>query len=481
MEEHNHGGLTKKYGLITAICMVVGIVIGSGVFFKASKVLANTGANIGRSLLVVGIVGAIMIICSYVFATLANKYSKVNGLVDYAEATLGRKYAYYVSWFMTTIYYPCLTSTLAWISAQYTCILFGMDVNTATHLVLAAVYLIGIYILNSLAPKLAGHFQVSTTYIKLVPLVIMGIVGTIVGIVNGTTLEAFQTSIVAPGVTNDIFAAVCAFAFAYEGWIIATTINAELKDSKRNLSIALIVGAVIVVGVYMLYFLGMTGALSTLDIINAGNNLPIQAFTELFHSPVIGTIIMVFVVISCLGTTNGLMLGCCRGMYAMAARNEGPKPKLFAQIDKETNMPHNSAIIGLLCCAVWLAQWQLLFYNHAIGESTLPAFWCWEADEVTIITLYAFYIPIFISMMIKAKDLNVFKRFIMPGAAVLCCLFMIFCAYSSYQADGQIWSYLIVFALIMLIGFLCSSDFKKIIRKKTPTEETADPAEQSAE
>lgn len=47
--------LTKKYGLLTAICMVVGIVIGSGIFFKASKVLNNVGGNIGKSLLVVGI------------------------------------------------------------------------------------------------------------------------------------------------------------------------------------------------------------------------------------------------------------------------------------------------------------------------------------------------------------------------------------------------------------------------------------------
>lgn len=109
-------GLKKKYGLLTAICMVVGIVIGSGVFFKASKVLRNTNGNIGLSLLVVGIVGAIMVICSYVFATLANKYEKVNGIVDYAEAMLGRRFAYYVGWFMTTMYYPILTSTLAWVT-----------------------------------------------------------------------------------------------------------------------------------------------------------------------------------------------------------------------------------------------------------------------------------------------------------------------------------------------------------------------------
>ena len=81
--------LEKKYGLPTAICMVVGVVIGSGVFFKAEAVLNKTGGNMPLGILAWLIVGAIMIVCSYVFATMATKYSKVNGLVDYAEATMG--------------------------------------------------------------------------------------------------------------------------------------------------------------------------------------------------------------------------------------------------------------------------------------------------------------------------------------------------------------------------------------------------------
>jgi len=66
--------MQKRYGLFTAISMVVGIVIGSGIFFKATKVLANNNGDMGRSLLTVGIVGAIMLICSFVFANLASRY-----------------------------------------------------------------------------------------------------------------------------------------------------------------------------------------------------------------------------------------------------------------------------------------------------------------------------------------------------------------------------------------------------------------------
>lgn len=459
-------GLKKRYGLLTAICMVVGIVIGSGVFFKAGKVLNNTNGNIGKSLLVVGIVGAIMIICSYVFATLANKYEKVNGVVDYAEATLGKRFAYYVGWFMATIYYPILTSTLAWVSAQYTCMLFGYDVSGSIHLVIATLYMILGYAVNALAPKIGGYFQVSTTVIKLIPLAIMAIVGTIAGLSNGLTIDAFKANI-ETGANGGILAAVAAFAFAYEGWIIATAINAEIKNAKKNLPIALIVGAIIVISVYLLYFLGLTGTMSSAEIIAAGDNLPKLAFASLFHSSAFGTVAMVFIVISCLGTMNGLMMGCCRGMYSLAARNEGPMPEVFRQIDEKTNMAHNSSIIGLVLCALWLFQWQFFFFdNTVLGAGKLPAFWCWEGDEVSIITLYAFYIPIFIAMMIKCKEFGIIKRFVLPGLAVLCCLFMCYCAYDAYKAAGQIWSYLIVFAIIMLIGFLFSNDFKNFIAKR---------------
>lgn len=240
-----------------------------------------------------------------------------------------------------------------------------------------------------------------------------------------------------------------------------------MKNAKRNLPIALIVGAIIIIAVYLLYFLGLTGALSTEDMlkVNAGQvsgSLPQNAFTALFKSPAFGTIIMVFVIISCLGTMNGLMLGCCRGFYSISARNVGPKPGMFGELSKETNMPQSSSILGLLLCFVWLVQWEFFFMNPT---GKIPAFWCWESDEVSIITLYAFYIPIFIAMMVKGKDLNVVKRFILPTLGVACCCFMCFCAYDGYKANGQIWSYLIVFSIIMFVGFFFSEDFKKIVGK----------------
>ena len=82
--------LTKKYGLATAISMVIGIVIGSGIFFKAQNVLSLTNGNMPLGILAWIIGGLIMIVCAYCFSILATKYNKVNGIIDYAEATCGK-------------------------------------------------------------------------------------------------------------------------------------------------------------------------------------------------------------------------------------------------------------------------------------------------------------------------------------------------------------------------------------------------------
>ena len=254
--------LEKKYGLITAICMVVGIVIGSGVFFKAQDILNYTGGNMPLGIAAWLIGGVVMIICALNFSTLSSYYEKVNGLIDYSEATVGSKYAFYVAWFNTFLYCPGMTSVLAWVSARYTVELFGLDATGGLCLALAGFYLVAAYALNALSPKLAGKFQVSTTFIKLVPLVVMAIVGTVAGLINGTTIDAFKTFDVAGegGMASGLFSAVVATAFAYEGWIIATSINAELKNAKRNLPIALTVGSIVIVATYIIYYIGLAGA-----------------------------------------------------------------------------------------------------------------------------------------------------------------------------------------------------------------------------
>lgn len=446
--------LEKRYGLLTAISMVIGIVIGSGVFFKAVKVLNLTGGNMGQSLLVIGIVGLIMIACSCAFAALGTKYVKCNGIVDYAEATSGKKYAYYVAWFMSTMYYPIIAATLSWVSARYTTMLFGMEDGGGATCAIGAFYLMASFTINALSPKLAGKLQVSTTVIKLVPLLLMGVVGTIVGLVNGNGIAIFSdNSIIAAGGQNSgILSAVCAFAFSYEGWIIATTINSELKNAKRDLPLALVGGAIFCTLIYSLYVYSMSATMNAEQILQAGDMLPKVAFSNVFGN-FAGTLVFVFIIISCLGTTNGVMMGTMRGLYSLSFRTEGKRANILAEVDRSTGMPLKSCIACLGICAFWFLQWQVFFWEGPLvmNKTENPAWLLgWEADEIVIITLYAFYIPIFIMTMIKEKDFGFVKRIVLPLLGIAASVFMAYCCVVSY--GELVLSYLVVFALFMLAG-----------------------------
>ena len=450
--------LTRKYGLFTAICMVVGIVIGSGVFFKAQTILTKTAGDMPLGIIAWLIGGAIMLVCLLTFSFMGQKYERVNGLVDYADATVGPKFGYFVGWFSTTIYYPAMTSALAWLSARYTLVFitsanpaFPMTIPAAEGgcvigpecMALTLFYLCAAYAVNALSPKLAGKLQTSTTVIKLIPLGLMAVVGVVYGMISGTLTENFATVAVVEDVAaNPLFAAVCATAFAYEGWIIATAINSEIKDSKRNLPLALTIGGIVIAAVYILYYIGVAGGASNQQLIDQGATV---AFTNIFGG-VLGNILNLFIAISCIGTMNGLMLGCTRGMYSIASRGRGPSPEVYGQVDEKTNMPNNSAVFALMVTAAWC----LYFYC-----STLACIWTgpfvFDSTELPIITIYLMYLPILIQWIRKEKDQSVIRRFILPILAICGSLFMVLACIISHGM-GCVW-YLIVFAVVMAIGW----------------------------
>lgn len=451
--------LHRKYGLFTAICMVIGTVIGSGVFFKAQTVLTKTGGSMPLGILSWIIGGLIMLVCLMTFAFMGQKYEKVNGIVDYAEATVSPRYGYFLGWFSATIYFPGMTSALAWLSARYT-LEFLTSANPDFPLLipaaeggcivgpecmaLALFYLCAIYAVNALSPKLAGKLQTSTTIIKLIPLCLMAVVGLIYGLSHGTLQENFVTTVPTAGLSSSpLFAGVCATAFAYEGWIVATSINSEIKDSKKTLPKALILGGIIIVAVYILYFIGVAGGATTRELIEQGATV---AFSNIFGG-VLGNILKLFIAISCLGTCNGLMIGCTRCVYAVAARGEGPRPDIFSQVDNKTNMSPNSAVISLLVTAVWF----LYFYLSNLAQTWSGPF-VFDSTELPIVTIYPMYIPIIIQWIRKERDQSVWRRFVFPILAICGSLFMVLACVLSHRI-ACVW-YLIVFALIMVLGGL---------------------------
>ncbi len=445
--------LEKKYGFWTATAMVVGIVIGSGVFFKADDVLVASGGRLPTALLAWLIGGAIMVVTAYVFANIATRIEKVNGVVDYFEEAYGRKAGYLVAWFMTLIYYPTLVAVLAWVSANYTAVLFGLDQGVWT---IAAVYLVGFFLLNCYSPVLAGKWQVLATVIKLIPLCLVAIVGTIAGLSNGQTIESFTHSAQTVSSGGGLAVATLSTAFAYEGWIIATAINAELRDARRTLPRALVAGTIFIILIYMLYYLGISGALSNDQVIAAGDDAPVKVFSLIFGN-IAGTLLTVFVIISCLGTLNGLIMGSARGMYAIASRNLGPAPDFFKRLHPRTNSTLNSAWLGLGMSSLWLVVWYGNFAGWWGGFM--------DISELPIAFLYVIYIAIYAWVMRKYRDLGPGARFVAPLLAAAGSLYII---WGAVQKDMFV-PFLVITAIIVAAGVILMESHRKTAAPPQPT------------
>ena len=431
--------LKKKYGFWTATAMVVGIVIGSGVFFKADNVLTAADGSLPIALLAWLIGGCIMVITAYVFSHIATRIEKVNGVVDYFEEAYGEKAGYQVAWFMTFIYYPTLTAVLAWVSANYTVNLMGWEQGLW---IVSAVYLLAFFFLNLISPVLAGKWQVSTTLIKLIPLTLVAVFGIIGGLVSGQTFRSFtEAAGSAAGTGGGLAVATLATAFAYEGWIIATSINAELRDAKKTLPKALLVGASVVVLVYMLYYLGLSGMLSNEEILTYGDDSPVQVISLIFGN-FGGTLLYVFVIISCLGTLNGLVMGCVRGMYSISSRGLGPAPALFSKVNSSTNSMIYSGILGFLLSAAWMVVWYGNF------QGWFGAFM--DISELPIAFLYVIYISIYIWVIRTFTDLHGFGRFAAPVLAGLGSLYII---WGAIQKDMFL-DFLMITLVIQAVGVI---------------------------
>lgn len=445
--------LIRRYGVFTATCLVVGTVIGSGIFFRNVDVFVAIGGNmaIGIAAWVVG--GLITLSFAYVFGTLAAEDEEASSLSHFAHKLVGKRFGYVMNWYMTTMFLPSITGVLAWVSGSFTTQLFfpyattGVNATFSGHTyIFALVYLVAIYAMNELSPRLSEKFHISCTIIKVIPLIGMGIVGTIVGLINGTTIEnlTYVPAVDVASVTGEspFFAALLATAFAYLGWDIVVNLSREIKDVKKNLPKALTIGMIIVIIVYVAYFIGLFSA-APIESLNSAAGIR-DAFSGLF-GPAAGTILFVFIIISCLGTLNGLVMASGRMFYILSTNKTGPHQEIFSTLDDATKMPANSMALSLLIIAIWMLASA---FNHmgVYGD------FVFNIPNLIPISFKAFMVPIFIAMMFKAKNLGIFNRFIAPLTATAGAVFMVYAIV--YREGMGVVVFIIIFIILTIIGLL---------------------------
>lgn len=458
--------IKKQYGIWTGIAMVVGIVIGSGVFLKAGGVLKLAGGNLKLSILAWFIGGLIMITSSFCFAVFATKVTKYNGVVDYVEVASNEKIGYSLAWMITSFYYPIVASIVALFAGSYFFKMIGLNIGLTDwqNFLFAFGIITLVVIMNYLSPIIASRFQISATVVKLIPILLIAIGGLFASLIVGNDygiINAFKNN--AEGYELNFGEAVKKTAFAYEGWVCATAINAELKDSKKNLPKALVGGTIAILVFYIVYYVSLSAILGNEANIIQDEKAPIVAFQKMFGT-IGGSIFTFFIMISCLGTVNGVTMGCCRGMYTMSCRGQGIAPEKFSKIGKNKNISFLSCIYGYGCILLMLLVWYFAMHNVWIFGHL------GSMDEIICAIIYAIYITMYIFIMKNFKELNVVKRFILPGLAIIGSLFFTICGTGLYQliTTGKTNSlidflvFLVLFIILMLPSlFFYHKDGKK--------------------
>ncbi len=401
----------NNYGLFTATTMITGIVIGSGIFFKSDDILAYTNGNMLLGIFIFIVAAIAIIFGCLAMAQLASRTDKPGGIVAYAEEFINIRISAAYGWFYIFLYMPTLVAVIGWVSGMYVCQLFGIAGSNITYTLIGFCIIVLLFITNMLSAKYGGAFQNAAMIIKLIPLVILGVVGVTIG-KPITVLSHDMEMIRNATIGTSFIAAFAPIAFSFDGWVVATSISHEIKNSKRNLPLALTFAPIIILLVYVLYFVGVTSLVGPEEVLIQGNDSAYTA-AKMIVGPAAAKGMLVFIVISILGTLNGLILGYIRMPYSLALRKMIPGSNSISKESKRFgNMPLNSAVFALLTCIVW-------FVIHFI---TMEKGMRSDVSEISISISYLNYILLYL-VVIRLKNKGEIKSFfwgyIVPVMAIL--------------------------------------------------------------
>ncbi|MDP2453701.1 MULTISPECIES: APC family permease [unclassified Kaistella] len=420
----NDQKLEAKYGLFTAISMVIGQVIGSGIFFKVDDVLLSTQGNVLAGLFGFLIVGISVVFAGISMANYAELLPKDGGILNYVNYRFGESASYFVGWIYMSLFYPSLTAVLFTVSGIYIAHLLAEFMNfepTFLHFALIGfVNLIIFFFINIFRPKSSGIFQQMTTVLKVLPLIFIASLG-ILSLFKGEVSEVNTFTQMGSGLQNQSFILLVAasfipISFAFDGWYIATQISGEIKNSSKNLPKALIIGTVSVMVIYIAYYLGIVFRMSGEEIIQLKDTY-ITEFARKAASNSGAILMQLFIIISVLGTSNGLLLATIRVPYQFSNLEKSKKFLNLNKVDEKTKMPVNSAIFGTSCIVFYLAIYYLTNTNSFFTEKNF------DLSAIPIIFIYlvngSLFLGLFQLFRKKVFSRNSFLKKIITVIAVL--------------------------------------------------------------
>lgn len=370
--------LKRSLGLWSALALVVGTVIGSGIFFKQGAVLDSAGSST-MALLAWVVGGIITLTAGLTIAEIGAQLPYTGGLYIYMEKIYGRVLGFLSGWMQIIVYGPAIIASLAGYLALLLVNFFGLTNSWLIPLAIASMVLIGG--LNMLENRLGAAFAIITTLAKLLPIaaiIIFGLFYGHEGAVGQTITHVHENS-------GTFGVAVLATLFGYDGWILIANLGGEIKHPQRILPRAIVFGLVFVLIVYTAVTFGVFNAIPANMVSKLGDNTTIYLAQKAFGT-IGGRLLNIGVIISIMGCMNGKIMTFPRIMYAMAKRNDLPFSKQLAYLNSKTHAPMVSTVVILL-----IATLMVTFSNADY------------LSDLCIFTVYCFYIAAFIGVFLLRK------------------------------------------------------------------------------
>ncbi len=373
----NNTELKKSLGFFAALSTVVGIVIGSGVFFKTNAVFSATGGAPGLGIIAWVVAGIITIAAGLTAAELAAAIPKTGGMVVYLKEIYGEKIGFLTGWMLSILYYPGLIAALGVIFATNVVALIGIDKNLVPIIAIASILLVTFA--NSLGSKTGGAIQSVSTVCKLVPLFLIIIVGFIKGDGSVSTSLYPVTSPEVNSITG-LGAALLSVLFAYEGWLSAGNLAGEMKNPKKDLPKAIVLGVFIVMAVYVAINVAYVWVIPASEL--AVSQTPASDVATVLFGETGGKFVTIGILISVFGTLNALVLTGPRALFVLAENKQIPMHKSLSKISKS----------GVSANSIWATGIISSLYALTGSFDLLT--------NVTIFIVWVFYIMTFAGVII---------------------------------------------------------------------------------
>lgn len=334
VEDDDCVGLKPKMTLMNGITVIVGSIIGSGIFISPTGVLAHTGSP-GMSLVVWVLSGLFSMVGAYCYAELGCMIQKTGADYAYIMVTFGPFLAFMRLWVECLIVRPCSQTIVALTFSAYIMKPFfpTCDSPDVSARLLAAVCIMVLTFVNCWNVKWATRVQDVFTGAKLFALAVIIITG-FVQLCRGET-QYFTFANTEPDV-SEIALSFYSGLFAYNGWNYLNFVIEELKEPVKNLPRAIYISITLVTVVYVLTNVAFYTTLSPAEVLGS------EAVAVTFANRLYGSwafFIPLFVAFSTFGAVNGVLLTSSRLFYAGALEGQMPEILTMIQIDRMTPAP----------------------------------------------------------------------------------------------------------------------------------------------